>query len=117
MTNWSLALTIDTMCRTWQEQAVCRGRTEVMYDEDNEPLAQAICRGCGVWAPCLVTAILRGEVFGVWGGLNGWHRRMPKETYRLLTDGIDEPVTQSEAEAMLARIADTRWYRKRVHRG
>ena len=37
--------------------------------------AKAWCRDCPVRLPCLQTALLAGENFGVWGGLSASERR------------------------------------------
>lgn len=63
----------------WESQARCRTEavpTGLFFSEDLGDIARAkaICAECPVLAPCLESALIRREPWGVWGGqlfLNG----------------------------------------------
>lgn len=65
----------------WQDHASCLGKdTSVWFvddeDENNQATeAKEICALCPVLRPCLYSAIVRGERYGIWGGLNTPRRR------------------------------------------
>lgn len=82
--------------RAWRAEAACAGlppelwfpmdELEIDADDDvrgdgNHALeAKRICAECPVAVPCGVAAVLRGEMFGIWGGIGGsklkWLRRL-----------------------------------------
>lgn len=62
----------------WVDDAACRGREELFYNEDAEPKgarrakeqrAKGVCAACPVLVPCRAHAIEWPERYGVWGGL------------------------------------------------
>jgi WhiB family redox-sensing transcriptional regulator len=70
----------------WDEHAVCREPDvdpDLFFpDDEDEGLAvlltqeaKAYCRRCPVAHPCAMSALDRGEPFGVWGGLDPDERR------------------------------------------
>ena len=59
----------------WREQAACRGvGTEVFYG-NNVEAARRVCRTCPVSEECLISAIERGDWFGVQGGASERERK------------------------------------------
>lgn len=61
----------------WQEQAVCRGETHIMFPGRGqaESPARALCAVCPVILDCAVVGVRDGEKFGIWGGLSEKQRR------------------------------------------
>ena len=70
---------------SWVGEAACRGLADLFYNEEYETKgvrrskerhAKAICLHCPVVAPCRRHALVRTELYGVWGGLteNERHR-------------------------------------------
>jgi WhiB family redox-sensing transcriptional regulator len=57
----------------WQENAACKGRAHLFFDEHIPPVvaeAKAICAECPVRAACIEFALTRPqERHGIWGGL------------------------------------------------
>lgn len=73
----------------WQERAQCRGPQSAYFfppvipesPEDRyerEVFAKSFCKSCSVCSDCLQYATMRGEDFGIWGGLNEGERRLLK---------------------------------------
>jgi len=70
---------------TWQDDADCRGPQAALFfppaaenpDDriEREAEAKSICRPCSVRSKCLDYAVIRGENFGIWGGLTEGERR------------------------------------------
>lgn len=57
----------------WQSDALCaQTGPEIQFPESraSDKVAKAVCARCMVRLPCLEYALLKGEKFGVWGGLN-----------------------------------------------
>jgi WhiB family transcriptional regulator, redox-sensing transcriptional regulator len=72
---------------TWHHRAACRGMSPKVFYGPDAPKddswaddAKAVCAICPVKEPCLTEALIRGERYGVWGGL------VPGERRRLLRD-------------------------------
>jgi WhiB family redox-sensing transcriptional regulator len=62
----------------WQERAACRTiPVELFFPplEHEADDAKAVCSSCSVAEPCLESALIAGERFGVWGGLTPQERR------------------------------------------
>lgn len=51
----------------WYAEAPCLGLTDLMFDEDREEEAKAVCSRCPFKQPCLDLAIENQEEYGVWG--------------------------------------------------
>jgi len=70
----------------WRRQPrPCDGRMSLFYDQENEPTAKAICRGCPARRPCLLATLAAEELefitgteqvqrHGVAGGLTAAQR-------------------------------------------
>ncbi|ADU46578.1 WhiB family transcriptional regulator [Intrasporangium calvum] len=63
----------------WMRAGSCRGDEKYRWFGQPNTLkslrAAAICRECPVRQMCLASALVFGEEFGVWGGLNPVERR------------------------------------------
>ena len=70
----------------WETRAACKGRDPSLFfgpnqfepkrdREAREEAAKAVCARCPVILHCRERAILRGELYGVWGGLGEVERR------------------------------------------
>lgn len=60
------------------KQAACAGTSPSLFFPErgqSNTKAKAICAGCPVREPCLEDALVRGEEFGIWGGLTETERR------------------------------------------
>lgn len=78
----------------WREQAACLDADVELFFSQNESdqrEALAYCDGCPVRERCLLTAVLLGEEYGIWGGtLEGERRsiirqaRLPRRLRRWL---------------------------------
>jgi WhiB family redox-sensing transcriptional regulator len=67
----------------WEDHAACNGvPAEVFFPQRGDPSTQAkeICGGCPVRDDCLAAAMLRGEKWGIWGGLSERERRQLRKT-------------------------------------
>ena len=63
---------------SWYSQAACRGAdVELFFAEDRAAASQAIsiCNQCPVRQPCLETAMVEREAYGVWGGTDQSYRQ------------------------------------------
>jgi WhiB family redox-sensing transcriptional regulator len=63
---------------SWQERANCRGADQDLFFPKrgaSTRKARAMCAACEVKAECLEFALIRGERFGIWGGLSERERR------------------------------------------
>lgn len=60
----------------WQDQAVCKEQTDLMFREDlaGIAMAKALCATCPVAKPCLEDALAVYEQHGVWGGYDAEQR-------------------------------------------
>lgn len=58
----------------WKDRAACKGMTELMFhsptDEVGRQLAVAICSSCPVQTECGEHAVVNGEFYGIWGGMD-----------------------------------------------
>lgn len=66
------------MSNIWSQQAACRGLDpEIFYPVSDEDAGEAkeICEACPVRQPCLESALVEREKYGVWGGLTERERR------------------------------------------
>lgn len=69
----------------WRDDAVCRDKDPEMFfpvgtgapAQLQTAAAKSVCRGCPVVPECLDTA-MRGEDWGVWGGMSEQERRAAK---------------------------------------
>jgi WhiB family transcriptional regulator, redox-sensing transcriptional regulator len=62
----------------WQDLGACRrAPVELFFPpaEQEADEAKEICATCAVRQPCLEAALVAGERFGIWGGLNTQERR------------------------------------------
>ncbi len=62
----------------WREYASCLGANKDLFFPDrgaSTRVAKQICAGCQVRIECLEYAVVRGEKFGIWGGLSERERR------------------------------------------
>ena len=63
---------------SWQKQASCLGtHPDLFFPKSgvSHKEAKAVCQSCPVRQDCLDFAIVAGEEFGIWGGLNGKQRQ------------------------------------------
>jgi WhiB family redox-sensing transcriptional regulator len=81
----------------WRAKAACVGLWDLMYDDDREVEAIAVCRQCPVRAPCLAVALIRREPAGVWGGFAADERNA------LFKGGIPKTMSQ-----VVSRISSRR---------
>jgi hypothetical protein len=61
----------------WRERAACRGNWELDWIDPSpadEAVCRAICRRCPVRVECGEDALLSGEPWGLWGGLDPHER-------------------------------------------
>lgn len=62
----------------WQRRGLCVGRDArpwfARWDAPSAKSAQEICSSCPVKAQCLAWALLCGDEYGIWGGLNPLER-------------------------------------------
>jgi WhiB family redox-sensing transcriptional regulator len=68
----------------WQEKALCRGETEVFFNEGSPNAiadAKRFCNRCPVRGMCLQFALKNDEI-GVWGGTTTMERQRLKKTRR-----------------------------------
>lgn len=59
----------------WRQQAACRAEpAEVFFRQSSSGTREAreVCGTCPVDTACLSSAILDGEIAGIWGGLPSW---------------------------------------------
>jgi hypothetical protein len=57
----------------WTRQAACQHWAELDWIDPRPELTalyRAICAGCPVRRECLITALIAGEPWGIWGGLD-----------------------------------------------
>ena len=75
---------------SWEDQAACRGAdVEIFFsvEESDQQRALEYCNACPVREACLSTAIVRQEMYGIWGGmLEADRRRIIREVRRKLRD-------------------------------
>ncbi len=65
LTRWSLD--------RWQRDAACRGRTDLDWIDpptSQQARCRAVCVSCPVVTICRTHALVNGEPWGIWGGLN-----------------------------------------------
>jgi WhiB family redox-sensing transcriptional regulator len=83
--------------RPWRFDAACASVDPDLFfprrGEEGSSQAKAVCATCPVRQDCLDAAILEGERYGIWGGLN-YHERV---AYRK-AQGIAQRQKQSTAE-------------------
>jgi hypothetical protein len=71
---------------------------DVFFSETQEALARALrlCQGCPLRAACLEHALVRPELFGIWGGMTvgqrirllpGGGQKRPRPGWRTSTEG------------------------------
>jgi WhiB family redox-sensing transcriptional regulator len=66
---------LDIAPTGWQDQAACKGRTDLSWFSDSPAMARAqkaaieVCHTCPVELDCLRYAVANGEQHGIWGGL------------------------------------------------
>jgi hypothetical protein len=62
----------------WRTRAACRGRVDLDFIDPPTPAeageCRALCAGCPVREQCLAEALLAGEAWGIWGGLDADER-------------------------------------------
>lgn len=70
----------------WREEAACRDADVELFfsqSESDQREALAYCAECPVRERCLMTAVLVGEEYGIWGGtLEGERRGLAREARR-----------------------------------
>ncbi|MEV4161440.1 WhiB family transcriptional regulator [Nonomuraea dietziae] len=64
----------------WQDKALCAEVDPDLFfpvcdDARSAANAKKICAACPVRNECLTYALVRGERYGVWGGMSGQERR------------------------------------------
>jgi WhiB family transcriptional regulator, redox-sensing transcriptional regulator len=70
----------------WQTQALCKGETELFFNEGFPNLvadAKKFCNRCTVRRICLRFALVNDEI-GVWGGTTTMERQRLKRTRRAI---------------------------------
>lgn len=75
----------DTLFRPqhWSTDAACRSAPPELFHPEGDEVtitlyvaaAKSYCAKCSVRAACLEDALARGELYGVWGGLDERERR------------------------------------------
>lgn len=73
---------------SWRHQAACsRADPELFFGQPEEvrriAKAKAVCSGCPVQNDCLIYALEKPELYGVWGGMTGEERRLLQVRTRL----------------------------------
>lgn len=62
----------------WRTRAACRGRLDLDFIDPRTPAEAAECRtlcaGCPVLDQCRAEALIAGEAWGIWGGLDADER-------------------------------------------
>ena len=66
----------------WMEEAACRGSKANFFPQPGEPPTDAykICSDCPVRVPCLIYAVKRPPLKGVWGGSSERQRARIRRT-------------------------------------
>lgn len=63
----------------WREKAACKTQgPTIFYPERAQNIAKqakAVCKTCPVREECLEEALINGEAFGIWGGMDALERR------------------------------------------
>jgi len=70
----------------WYDRANCQGVGPAMFYVDkgiSTAAAQNICHECEVREECLNFAVVRGEPFGMWGGLSARQRSRIRTSRRV----------------------------------
>jgi hypothetical protein len=75
----------------WLQHAACNGMNpDIWFPEKGNTkdadLAKEICMGCPVRDDCLADAMIRGEEFGIWGGVSQRGRE------QLRRDNVPKPI-------------------------
>ena len=63
----------------WEQDAACRGHDVDLFfsiEEPDQELALELCGSCEVREECLVSALKRHEMYGIWGGTLENDRRL-----------------------------------------
>jgi hypothetical protein len=63
----------STIDITWWHYAACRGHLDLDWIEPNKrekERCRAVCAACPVQAACQRAALITGEAWGIWGGLD-----------------------------------------------
>ena len=63
------------MSEQWHDEAACRGRYDLMFDETRVSVAVALCARCPVYAECDSYATEYRPPAGVWAGMDAKTRR------------------------------------------
>ena len=72
--------------QSWVERAACKGADpETFHHPSHAVLQQAkkVCLDCPVQMQCLNDALVRGDQFGVWGGMEPEERRRLMQRVRV----------------------------------
>ncbi len=80
--------------RAWQALANCLGvDPDLFFPERGASTREAkeVCRACVVREECLEYAIVKGEKFGIWGGMSERERRRVRRARGLTR--VREPLT------------------------
>ncbi|WP_143254769.1 WhiB family transcriptional regulator, partial [Amycolatopsis azurea] len=62
----------------WRRRAACRSKPGLDWHSNEPDMVQtclAICRTCPTRAPCLFTAVLLRDPWGIWGGVTAGRTR------------------------------------------
>lgn len=71
-------LTVIAPDKNWQDFSNCQGLDPDLFFPErgaSQREAKEICRGCVVREDCLEYALVNGEDFGIWGGMNARERK------------------------------------------
>lgn len=70
----------------WTKRAACSDSDpNLFYEDENYPMARAICASCPVIEDCLEHAIEYPEMDGIWGGTTPRQRRTIRSRRRRLS--------------------------------
>jgi hypothetical protein len=106
----------------WHQRAACRGRYDVDWIEpspDEDAICRQICSDCPVRMECLGAAVLVGEPWGIWGGLDADERRQLAHAYGLViprvlpAHGTNSRYAKHGCRCLLCRSAHADYERRR----
>lgn len=73
------AIAPDLSAEPWWHRAACRSRLDLDWIEPStqeKKRCRAVCASCPVRQQCRRAALIRGEAWGIWGGLDPDERAM-----------------------------------------
>jgi len=106
----------------WHRRAACRGRYDLDWIEPTpaeDVICRMVCAVCPVQLECLGAAVLVGEPWGIWGGLDAEERRQLAVVYgfdlpRVLpAHGTNSRYAKHGCRCLLCRSAHADYERRR----